>query len=541
MPVVERYQSKELEPGFGICLFDTEGPLWSYYYGYADTNRKIPFSGKTVFWTGNVSELAVAAKILQLSDAGKIHINDPISRYIPDFFKGAVPGSGFAKIADAQIEDILSHLTGIAADYSSLDYVNYEPLRNLKEFLVDAGEGFPPGSRYTHAGALFDLLGILIEKTEGKPFGDAMKEGIFHPLGMESTSFKYHSSLFDATLNYKSRDTNPFETKMLDFQNVEIPSNSMRSTIEDLIPFYSSLIDEEEDRPFLSHVSIRKMFTTKSEYSLARQGKKIGYVWMLSLPELSHLGEIAWYNGRYLSNRNVIILARDLGIGVVCATNSWEIIETESILDLAVETLNKYAETELGIAIKRIELPSVERVPPGIVDSLKGVFASPFGVYAFVFDEASAELALEDSSAHLEYRGRGGFYMKGDSDIEIISAGPEGYITIYKKNDTIDTAAKVRHSPYESMWVSRTGTYRIRDSSKLPAFNLYAFSLNMKQNALVVSSGDAKEYLVVPSSPYEAKVLCNASSIFFGKTLKVSDDSGLMIEGVAFEKTRGGS
>ena len=70
-------------PGSAIAILNKDS-IWIGTYGYADVNRKLPISDKTVFRIGSISKSYLAIAIMQLVDEGKIDLHDPVNKYISD-------------------------------------------------------------------------------------------------------------------------------------------------------------------------------------------------------------------------------------------------------------------------------------------------------------------------------------------------------------------------------------------------------------------------------------------------------------------------
>jgi CubicO group peptidase (beta-lactamase class C family) len=535
--VVAGFRVERLRPGYGLCLFGRRGPIWSNYQGFADEESGEPFSERTRFRAGAISEIVTAVRILQLADRGTIDLDRPVRTYLPEVFDGAPPGSSLARIGDLPIRTILAHLSGSTANYF-LGFQGYRPLQNIRPFLLGTSFRFPPGTKYLHASGLIDLLGPVIEKLEGKSFQAAVQDGIFVPLGMASSSFQYRDSPLNASIRYKSGPTDSYVARLPDFRDVQAPSGSLQSSLEDLVTFYSALLGDGAagERPILSPGTRAEMFSSKSDRTARLQGIRVGYVWMLSSPELAHLGDIAWYSGKFLSHRNVVILARDLGIGVACATNSWHILERDTIFPLAAAVLERYA----ALAFDRRPspgAPSVTRSPPErIRKGLSGTYVSPYGVYVLESKGGSMVLSTNGSYSRLTGCGTGSLCSIDEGEILEIDATAPDAISVTLKTGAVVEAARISASAHSQTWRKHLGTYRIGNPSDLKEAHLFAFTIGSRGKALVISGDDAVECLLTPVSDDRAEVACNEGSLFFEKTLTVKSPREMLLGRVKYRK-----
>ena len=153
-------------------------------YGFADRAKHIPFSPQTVFRIGELSFQFTAAATLLLEQQQKLTVQDPICTYIercPVAWKSVT------------LHHLLSHTSGIP-DY--IGTVAGDALEKtgattdqILDLIRDKPLEFAPGSQrvFSHSG--FVLLGLVIERASGQPYGDFMRQQIFEPLGMQRSGY----------------------------------------------------------------------------------------------------------------------------------------------------------------------------------------------------------------------------------------------------------------------------------------------------------------------------------------------------------------
>ncbi len=187
-------------------------------HGYMDVDAKKPMAKDSVFRIWSMSKPVTGTAILMLMEEGKLRLNDPVSRFIPEFkgMKVAVPqersqegpGPGSPQPAaspfytipatrEITIQDLLTHVSGLGSGPSSnsvIRKIGERPGRNLAEYIPRLGEtplDFQPGSRWTYSPlAAFDTLGRVVEIASGLPFDEFLRQRIFDPLGMKDSSFR---------------------------------------------------------------------------------------------------------------------------------------------------------------------------------------------------------------------------------------------------------------------------------------------------------------------------------------------------------------
>jgi CubicO group peptidase (beta-lactamase class C family) len=152
-------------PGMTLSVTDEEGFTAVLALGWADTERRMPVGPAHYFQIGSISKSFIALTVLALADQGRIDLDAPLSRYLPDV--PLPPGP----ITPAQL---LSHSTGLADGAAFFPRVPDGRLWS----------GFPPGSHFSYSNTGFGLLGKLIERVTGETHQGAVKRLVRDKLGL---------------------------------------------------------------------------------------------------------------------------------------------------------------------------------------------------------------------------------------------------------------------------------------------------------------------------------------------------------------------
>jgi D-alanyl-D-alanine carboxypeptidase len=168
----------------GTALVAKNGkPVFTAVYGMADREKKTPNQLDTRFRIGSMNKMFTATAVLQLVQAGKINLTDPLGKYLPDY-----PNKDVA--SKVTIDHLLTH-TGGTGDFFGPEFDKHRlELRTLEDYVKLYGErglGFEPGSRWEYSNYGFLLLGLVVEKASGQDYYDYVREHIFKPAGMNST------------------------------------------------------------------------------------------------------------------------------------------------------------------------------------------------------------------------------------------------------------------------------------------------------------------------------------------------------------------
>lgn len=178
--------------------------------GYADIASKTPMRTDNIFRLASMGKPVTAVAIMSLVEEGKIRLNDPISRFIPEFGappKVAVPKQGgaageFELVAATRpitIRDLLTHgsglLSGGAGQRAAGAAAQRGPGETLATYIPKLGAvplDFQPGTLWRYSGlAGFDVLSRVCEVVSGKPYDVFLEERIFTPLGMPDSGFAF--------------------------------------------------------------------------------------------------------------------------------------------------------------------------------------------------------------------------------------------------------------------------------------------------------------------------------------------------------------
>jgi CubicO group peptidase (beta-lactamase class C family) len=165
-----------------VLVVDGDRVLLDKGYGMADVEWNIPNEPAAKFRLGSLTKQFTATLVLLLQQDGKLNINDPVSKYLPDSPKT------WEKIT---LANLLGHTSGIP-NFTGLNEFGvwkmspHTPEEELA-FFRDKPLDFEPGSKFTYSNSNFEVLGAVIEKVSGKKYGDLLRERIFDPLEMKDT------------------------------------------------------------------------------------------------------------------------------------------------------------------------------------------------------------------------------------------------------------------------------------------------------------------------------------------------------------------
>ena len=231
---IDQLVSKYAEYGKfnGSVLVSDHGKvIFKKGFGMANMEWEIPNAPNTKHRLGSITKQFTAMLILQLVEAGKIDLQAPITKYLPEY-----PKASGDKIT---IHHLLTHTSGIP-NYTSFpkffedeSRTPYTPDAFVKVF-KDKDLDFEPGKQFSYSNSGYFLLGVIAEKLTGKSYEDLLQEKIFKPLIMNNSGYDNHGDILkNRATGYEKQAGNYRNSKYLDM-SIPYAAGSLYSTAEDL-------------------------------------------------------------------------------------------------------------------------------------------------------------------------------------------------------------------------------------------------------------------------------------------------------------------
>ncbi|HEX7404115.1 MAG TPA: serine hydrolase domain-containing protein, partial [Usitatibacter sp.] len=167
----------------GAVLVARDGKvLLERAWGFADRVRLAMASPSTKFRLGSMNKMFTAVAILQLVDAGKVSLADPIVKYLPDY-----PNRELA--AKVTVRDLLTHTAGMGDIFGPEFFQNRQTLREHADYvkLYGAREQEAGAGTFHYSNYGYILLGTIVEKASAMSYYDYVQKNVFEPAGMAST------------------------------------------------------------------------------------------------------------------------------------------------------------------------------------------------------------------------------------------------------------------------------------------------------------------------------------------------------------------
>ncbi|RKG92676.1 serine hydrolase [Corallococcus terminator] len=289
-----------------VLVANEKGVLFKKGYGFANFEWQAPNTTDTKFRLASVTKQFTAMVILQLVAEGKLQLDDPLVKLLPDYRKDT--GSRVT------LTHLLNHTSGIPSYTSAPDFfpkVSRNPYK-VADFVKQFASGdleFEPGSKFAYNNSGYFLLGAIIERTTGKTYAQAVQERIFDTLGMKNSGYDVYATVLPKRASgYELKPEGYMNAPYVDM-STPYAAGSLYSTVEDLYLWDRALYTDA----LLPAALKQKMFTPGLE--------KYGFGWTIEpmklqddkteLATVTHSGGINGFSTRIYrvpASREVVIL-----------------------------------------------------------------------------------------------------------------------------------------------------------------------------------------------------------------------------------------
>jgi CubicO group peptidase (beta-lactamase class C family) len=265
--------------------------------GLAEIANKKTMRPDSLFWIASMTKPITATAIMMLQDEGKLSVDDPVEKYLPEFKNQWLIDN---KSGDAMtlkksprpitLRDLLTHTSGLS------DLSAPRPNCTLAELAMAYSQlplKFPPGTKWEYCNSGINVLGRIVEVTSGESFASFLQERIFKPLGMKDTTFwptptqakrlaksyqpgKGGKGLEEASIWFIKDD-------LSDRSRTAFPSGGLFSTAQDMWRFYQMALNggEFNGKRMVSRESVEVMTRTQTGDIRTgfTDGMSFGYGW----------------------------------------------------------------------------------------------------------------------------------------------------------------------------------------------------------------------------------------------------------------------
>jgi CubicO group peptidase (beta-lactamase class C family)/D-alanyl-D-alanine dipeptidase len=345
-------------PALSIALVDDQKLVWSAGFGFRDAKKTQSATADTVYRVGSVSKLFTDVAIMRLVEQGKIDLDAPVNKYLPNF----APKNPFDK-TEVTLRHLMAHRSGLIRESPVGNY--FDPTGPTLEKTVGSVNGldlvYPPGKRIKYSNAAIATVGFVLEKTQGERFETYLKKDVLDRLGMSASAFEatpaVKKQLAEAVMWSQHGREFPAPT----FELGMAPAGSMYSTVGDLGKFMSCLF--ADGKGVLKSETVAAMCTPQFADAGAKSGFGIGFM----VGDLDGRKRIGHGGAVYGFATELALLPKEkLGVIVTCSRDVANTVVTR----IADDALRMMLAARDGKPLPKVE--ETTAIPPAEAKELVG-------------------------------------------------------------------------------------------------------------------------------------------------------------------------
>jgi D-alanyl-D-alanine carboxypeptidase len=182
-------------PGLSAGVIYDQELIWARGYGYADLERHIPADADSIYEIGSVTKLFNAVMLMKLRDAGKLSLDDPIEKYLPEFkIRSRFPDS-----RPPTFRQVVSHVSGLPREYGfdvgESGHLQQFPAAVVLAGIKDKEMQYPAYTGFHYSNLGIYIIGQALQRIAGEPYTQYMQRDVFDPLGMRNTGWEYTEAM----------------------------------------------------------------------------------------------------------------------------------------------------------------------------------------------------------------------------------------------------------------------------------------------------------------------------------------------------------
>jgi len=320
-----------VSPGCSLSVMKDGKIIYERGYGMADLDHNVPNTPTTVFHVASMSKQITAASILLLAQQGKLSLDDPVRKYIPELPDFGTP---------VTIRQLIHHTSGLRDQWDllglsgwrySLDLITNDDVLYVVSHQKELN--FPPGTKHLYSNTGYTLLGEVVKRVSGKTLREFTTENIFQPLGMKNTHFRDDHAEIVKNIAYgyePAKDT--FRLSVTNFDTVG--ATSLMTTVEDL-----ALWDENFYNPRVGGPDLVKQMLERGKLN---NGEQLDYASGLVIGTYRGLNTVD-HNGADAGYRADLIRFPDQHFSSACLCN----LATASPIELNHKVAEIYLASEM--------------------------------------------------------------------------------------------------------------------------------------------------------------------------------------------------
>ena len=346
---VRQIMAEQAVPGIALGIVRDQNLAWQGGFGFADLAAARAMDADTICGVASITKTFTATAIVQLRDEGKLRLDDPIVRHIPEF--KAVP-SRFGANEEVTLRRLLTHRAGLVGESPDGHWSNLEfpSMQETLAMLARCEIVIEPDSAFKYCNLAFALLGEVVERVAGRPYRDYVRENILAPLGMTSSGFELEAHRERVATGYMPERYQDVPAAAPDppTRGYEAAAG-LRTCVGDLAKWVSLQFRTKADQRGGAQVLKGKSISAMHRVTFVERDWKVGYAltWMAT-----RIGENIYlhHGGSVPGFLSMLAFNKQYKLGVIALSNKQGNIAANTIAFEALELLVAAAKIEFRSA-----------------------------------------------------------------------------------------------------------------------------------------------------------------------------------------------
>lgn len=355
---------EEIDAPGAVVAVAADGEVHEFAAGIANIDTGAEMTPDTLFPIASITKVFTATLVMQLVDEGRVDLDSPVRDYLPDF-----------RVADEQasrtvtVRHLLTHTSGIDGDKFDTFGRGDDALARYVADCATLGQSYPPGATYSYCNSGFNILGHLVAVLRGQTWDDAIREGIFEPLGMRYSGTLPEDVIWRrvAAGHQRGDDGRPELLAVWEAERSHGPAGGVVTSARELLDF-AAAFSGAGDAHLLSDESVQAMTSPQLELPNPSEGETHqGLGWALA----RYPGQPALHGhgGDLLAHHALLVACPERNFAAVVLTNGdgRDRVERQVLHPLLAD-----------IGVHYPEPPQPPPTPPDVdLAALSGIYETP--------------------------------------------------------------------------------------------------------------------------------------------------------------------
>ena len=317
-------------PGAIVLIANKDKVFDTVILGDADLKTHKPLKRNDEFWIASMTKPMTAVALMMLVDEGKVNVDDPVEKYLPEFKGQKVRAvrrdpankseTGFGALVPAThpitIREIMCHIAGLPfQSKKEHDPLDSRPLKDAVKTYAEEPLLYQPGTDYTYSNEDLNTTGRIVEVVSGMPYEQFLQQRIFDPLGMKDTTFwPNQEQIARLAKSYKpdgglltevplTQVGSPLDDRKHRFP---IPAGGLFSTADDCLGFMQMMVNHGvyHGKRLVSEASVHEMTILQNKGLGKTQG---GLGWRVRNGDFDHSGHHKTFMGEHTKTGTILV------------------------------------------------------------------------------------------------------------------------------------------------------------------------------------------------------------------------------------------